>query len=217
MEEIAETTRRERKKEETRLKIIDIAMQMFRTRGFDTTTMDQIAAEADVAKGTLYNYFPQKEAIISQYWQDSLKAVRTQLSTMVQSLPDTKSRLNALFRKAAGWLKAQDAITSVYIRYRMQNIGDCEKNKSLRSGFEGILISLISAGQEAGDIRKDVDVRQLTGYLEMMYLLVCLRWIADPKAFPLEKNLTQMVDFFMRGSGTTGDRNKPGQRSPEKG
>lgn len=200
MGEIAETTRRKRKKEETRLKIIDIAMHMFRTRGFDATTMDQIAAEADVAKGTLYNYFPQKEAIISEYWQDSVKTTSAQIATMLHSLPDTKSRLKALFRKAAEWLKKQDVITSVYIRYRMQNIGDCEKNKSLRSGFEDILISLISVGQEAGDIRNDVDVRQLAGYLEMMYLLVCLRWLADPKSFPLEKNLTQMVDFYLTGA-----------------
>lgn len=41
------------------------AMALIRAYGFEETTMEQIAEEADIAKGTLYNYFPAKEAIIS--------------------------------------------------------------------------------------------------------------------------------------------------------
>ena len=62
-----ETGRVARKKEDTRQKIISAAMSAFKMRGFDATTMEQIAADADIAKGTLYHYFPVKEAIIDEY------------------------------------------------------------------------------------------------------------------------------------------------------
>jgi AcrR family transcriptional regulator len=44
-------------------------MDLFRKQGFESTTADQIAEEADVSKGTLYNYFPSKEAILQGYVQ----------------------------------------------------------------------------------------------------------------------------------------------------
>lgn len=59
-------SRIERKKEETRKKIISVAMDLFNRQGFDQTTVEQIAEVADVAKGTVFNYFPAKDAIVCQ-------------------------------------------------------------------------------------------------------------------------------------------------------
>lgn len=47
-----------RKKEKTRQVIITTAMNLFIQNGYEATTMEQIAEMADIAKGTLYNYFP---------------------------------------------------------------------------------------------------------------------------------------------------------------
>ena len=73
-------SRIERKKEETRLKIIAVAMSLFKAHGFDVTTMERIAAEVDIAKGTLYNYFPVKEAIVSEYIRRTFAGPRTSTS-----------------------------------------------------------------------------------------------------------------------------------------
>ncbi len=53
-------SRVERKKEETKQKIVSVAIALFQQKGFDDTAMEQIAEEVDIAKGTLYNYFPVK-------------------------------------------------------------------------------------------------------------------------------------------------------------
>ncbi len=52
---------RERKKAATRRAISDIATRLFMDRGFDHVTLADIAAEADVSKLTVSNYFPRKE------------------------------------------------------------------------------------------------------------------------------------------------------------
>lgn len=49
---------------ETRRKIMDVAKDLFRTVGYDTTTTRDIAKRAEIAAGTLFNYFPTKEAIV---------------------------------------------------------------------------------------------------------------------------------------------------------
>ncbi len=48
----------------TRQRILDRALDLFRTRGFEATTTRDIAVASEIATGTLFNYFPTKEAIV---------------------------------------------------------------------------------------------------------------------------------------------------------
>jgi AcrR family transcriptional regulator len=48
----------------TRQRILDVAQEQFAERGFDATTTRDIAGAARIAVGTLFNYFPTKEAIV---------------------------------------------------------------------------------------------------------------------------------------------------------
>ncbi len=59
-------------KNATRQRIIDAAQSLFVTRGFDATTTRDIAREAGIATGTLFNYFPTKEDIVGQLATESL-------------------------------------------------------------------------------------------------------------------------------------------------
>src|SRR3954462_9162056 len=52
---------RERKKQETRKRISDIATALFMARGFEHVTVAEIAEQANVSKMTVFNYFPHKE------------------------------------------------------------------------------------------------------------------------------------------------------------
>jgi AcrR family transcriptional regulator len=55
---------RERKKLQTRQHIADVAAALFAEHGFEDVTVDQVAAAADVAKKTVFNYFPTKEDLV---------------------------------------------------------------------------------------------------------------------------------------------------------
>lgn len=52
----------------TRQKLLDISLQLFRERGFDQTTMRDIAKAAGMATGAAYYHFPSKEAIVAAYY-----------------------------------------------------------------------------------------------------------------------------------------------------
>jgi AcrR family transcriptional regulator len=60
----------------TQQRILDAAIQSFRKRGFDSTTTRDIAVEAGVATGTLFNYFSAKEAIVEFLAQQALAKAR---------------------------------------------------------------------------------------------------------------------------------------------
>jgi AcrR family transcriptional regulator len=217
--------RRERKKQETRQKIIKIAMYLFRKQGFDATTMEQIASDVDIAKGTLYNYFPVKEAIICDYWQDSVRELKLQILEMIQLLPDTRTRLSRTFIKAANELfKAKQDIYKIYLSYWFKNLNNPALSERLQSGFEDIFTMIIKLGQQSGDIRKDMPLVMLVRLLEVSFLTACRSWLTDPRLFPLEQSLSQVVSLFVEGAGPGRRRSKtkpgtkglPGELSQEK-
>ncbi|MDB5389309.1 MAG: transcriptional regulator, TetR family [Planctomycetaceae bacterium] len=63
-------------KNATRRRILDAAVELFRTHGFDATTTRDIARAAEIATGTLFNYFDTKEAIIGQLASESFGKAR---------------------------------------------------------------------------------------------------------------------------------------------
>jgi len=102
--------------ERTRELIFERALELFRRRGFEETTMRDIARAAKVATGAAYYYFPSKEAIVSTYYDrvQSLHAARVQeelagkeglrarlgmvMHTKLEILQNDRMFLGALFR-----------------------------------------------------------------------------------------------------------------------
>lgn len=75
---------RERKRRETRKRIAVEAFKLFRERGYNAVTVDQIAEAADVSKRTFFDYFPSKDDVVGT-WQDSFV---TALADAVAARPD---------------------------------------------------------------------------------------------------------------------------------
>src|SRR5213595_3623780 len=64
------------KKEATRRRIVESAIALFRTRGFDATTTRDIARAASIATGTLFNYFDTKESLVASLAAEALAKAR---------------------------------------------------------------------------------------------------------------------------------------------
>ena len=77
--------RRGRRRAETRDRIIRAALGLFSERGVATTTVEDITNEADVGKGTFFNYFPSKEHILAHLCQLQMGKIRELVSRSIRS------------------------------------------------------------------------------------------------------------------------------------
>lgn len=195
--------RYERKKEETRQTIIDAAINLFYRQGFDSTTMEQIAEEADIARKTLYNHFPIKEAIIVEYLQRFVRQRAPEIGRLIQEHTDTRSRLVAVLNRLMEWakqLKMTKDIFRIYLSYQMQKIMTDSPEEIQRSGAQGFLAEIIKLGQESGEIRRDIPFEILVSQTDNIRAAGWIRWLIDPKKFVAQDYIEKSVDLFLYGA-----------------
>jgi len=84
------------KAEETRERIVDAALALFRDKGFDETTMRDIASAAGVATGAAYYYFRSKEELVMAFYSRTAEEARTLLPPAVERSKDLRKRLRAV-------------------------------------------------------------------------------------------------------------------------
>ncbi len=90
--------RKEREKRQRKEMIINAAQQVFFTKGVNNTTMDDIAQQAELAKGTLYLYFNTKEEL---EYGICMKGTNMMMDKMLEVVEDSDTGLENLL--AVGW------------------------------------------------------------------------------------------------------------------
>jgi AcrR family transcriptional regulator len=102
---------RERKKERTRQTLASAAMRLFAERGYEGTTVADIAAEAEVSTRTFFAYFPSKEDVFFTGTRERLSLVRQAFAGHAAALPPVsamRATLDQIMEAASGDLFAPD-------------------------------------------------------------------------------------------------------------
>lgn len=183
-----EASRRERKKRETQEKIFVSAMQLFRQRGLEGTSIEQITQHADVGKGTFYNYFSSKEAVVLEF---SRRAYRDMLAKGRQKENSgIRNRLEELIGDWAEFMIAEREMAWVAVRSRE----GAEYDLGLHYAIQGIL----TLGQREGQISPDFDPAFMAETLEGMIIQHFISWYVQGRG-DLKLELRRVLKVFLDG------------------
>ncbi len=86
------------KAEATRARILEAALALFQQEGFENTTMRGIAANAQVATGAAYYYYPSKDAIVMDFYQRSCDEMQEKLQHAIEDVRGLEAGLSQLIR-----------------------------------------------------------------------------------------------------------------------
>lgn len=192
-------SRVERRKEETKQKIVAVAMKLFKEQGVDGTTMEQIAEEVDIAKGTLYNYFPVKEAIIDEYIKRSSREKNSERILRLTNLPDSRSRMILSFSELIQGVQEQKEIFEKYLVYQMKNTISLQNEEAEKSGIYLLADEIIRLGQKNGEIRTDLPQGLMEDLFVFAFIEVAKQFYMGADKFNAQETIEQCVDLFING------------------
>ncbi|MFP4060865.1 MAG: TetR/AcrR family transcriptional regulator [Bacteroidales bacterium] len=159
------TERRVREKEQRRSDIIDAAEKVFFSRGVHQSTMDDVAMEAELSKGTLYLYFKSKEDL---HFAISMRGMDVLSEKLQQAYDISKTGAeNALEIGKAyiGFSKQYRNYFDSFLEFEastLETVDPLQKEKIFGDGSPlMVFVHVIEKGQKDGSIRDDIPSREL--------------------------------------------------------
>lgn len=176
--------RRARKRRQLTDRVAAMAFGLFEEQGYERVTMEQVAAVADIAKGTLYRYFPVKEALLAHQLQQEMAAGLAPLWPGLERQGSFAAQMSHWLQAWAQWHDARRRYLPHYLPYQFSAaIRERRDPRQHRlSGARQMLERLCNAGQQRGDVRADLPPSQLAAMLECLCLGAVLSWLARPDA-----------------------------------
>jgi AcrR family transcriptional regulator len=162
------TERKERDKNRRREEILFAAEKLFFTKGIENTTMDDVAAKAELSKGTLYLYFKSKEEI---HWEITQRHMDMVMESMKKRLDSSKNAIENLKIMAEVFIdhfNEEHAVAHSILFFQSVDLKKLNLDMELinRSFIEDSPIHLVSEyvkkGVDEGSIRDDIPAEALS-------------------------------------------------------
>ncbi|GES22699.1 putative transcriptional regulator TetR family protein [Acrocarpospora pleiomorpha] len=164
---------------ERRDHLVKLAAELFARKGFQATTVRQIAEEAGILSGSLYHHFDSKEAIVDEVLRTFLEDLIARYRAALHTDGDPRAVLSEMVRIGFGTLELHRAAITVmqndwsYLRSLPDNRFDYLVKAE--DEVERMWIEQIKRGQAVGQVRGDVDPK-LTYRMIRDTIWVAVRW-----------------------------------------
>jgi AcrR family transcriptional regulator len=152
--------------------IIEAAARVFANRGYNSTLIAEIATEAGIGKGTIYEYFPSKEdlffAVFEWFVEMTEAEARVSISALGGSASERLKALNDALLKS--WFEMLDMYSLVMEFWSASASSRMRQRfkKAFREGykdFRQLVSALISDGIETGEFQPEVDAESVAAAL----------------------------------------------------
>ncbi len=167
-------SRRELNKIQCRQRILKASRQLFSTKGYEETTMDDVAERAEVSKATLYNYFPGKDSLLMGIAEAELEQICQLIEGELSEIPSALERLRRVLLAFV-----LDSMCYISLSRKISYLNSCEDSDLFATRLEmvQILHHLILQAQEQGELRRDVSPAAITDLVMGLYLTTQFQWV----------------------------------------
>jgi len=150
----AETTKA-KSVEDKRAKLLEAALDLFETRGFDGVAVPQIASKAGVAVGTVYRYFETKEALVNALYRQIKQSYNDAILAPIPSGLPTREVFSTYWQRMTEFAREKPRATRFMDLHHHGAYLDAE-SRALSKTYAKAAESFVRDGRRRGDIR-DLD------------------------------------------------------------
>lgn len=184
--------------------IIHAARNLFASRGYDKTTMADIAEAIGVAEGTVYIYFASKQELVTAVAVDWFRAIAVSTEREVRAIHDPADRLRFLIQRHLDVIAGNPELYLTLVREVRSAAGYAQsRGREVNRNYTGLLKSTLAEAIEAGAINSDLTpgtLRDLVyGGIEHVAWAAILR--GETRTLDTAKLAAGIAATFLRGIG----------------
>jgi AcrR family transcriptional regulator len=189
---------RERQRRETRQRLYQAALSIFRDRGVAGARIDEIAQLAGVSRGTFYFHYPSKEDVLVQLMQESQLHIVERLDALSEDAPIDV----VLHEVARGMADLWQQEPRMLAEIGMVALRRTAKNLSEIDGSHPVQVALVpwfERSADRGDVGALIPPVLLSEFFLVNLFGAALAWCGNP-VVPLHDLLGNVVRFFLRAA-----------------
>lgn len=183
------------------------AIPIFGRKGFDKTRMDDVAKAIGVGKGTLYDYFEDKESLLEGAFEALMEGFFEEM--MPAEGDEDLSALETLRLLARGTIDALAAGTEMYAFF-LEYLLHQSRSEKPSSGLQGLLTmyrggisAILEKGIDKGELRPDIDVAQIAAAFAAWFDGAVFHKMVMPASTDLALMTSAFLDAYERGIVST--------------
>ena len=193
-------------KEAKKLEILHAAMQVFARKGIVKTKMIDIASEAGVGKGTIYEYFRSKEEIFTSAYQFLIKITERGVDSVLRSTDDPEKKLRLLMETSFNiFMHDGGEFAEIMMDFWAEGVRKKDSDvlkiinlKEIYAEYRRVLSQIFSDGIAKGTF-KPMDVYSMSSAFIGAFDGILLQWIMDQDAIDINKLSQVLFDAFLNG------------------
>ena len=193
--------RRARRKEETVRRIEEAGWRLFRSRGYEATSTRGIAEGADIAAGTLFNYFPEKRSLLIHLMQGQIdRALDEAFATMTAST--LEAELTYVFSALTRCYAKERRLSRVFVKELLFTDGQ-RRTKSAAWTFDLVkrVANLVRNAQRRGELDPSIDPMEAAQQVFSTHYFGLVTWLGGtiPSQAAQEKQFAASLRLLLRG------------------
>jgi AcrR family transcriptional regulator len=187
---------REKKKIETKNKIFEVAGKLFKEKGFDNTTVDEITREAGIGKGTFFNYFQTKAALLQEFGKQKEELVYNLVKDELTKSTSTKEKIKNTLVFVARSNEKDKELTKLFVFEYLRHYGYEERrSRSLNT----ILQDLLENGVKKGEVKIGIDVKRAAENITGIYYSSLMEWLWSNSEYSFSEDISKKIDMVFEG------------------
>ncbi|MDP3283497.1 MAG: TetR/AcrR family transcriptional regulator [Desulfobacterales bacterium] len=191
-------------RDKKRSEIAQKAIEVLAKRGFQATTIQEIADAAGLGKGTVYHYFKTKEEILSAVSEEIFHEMERSFGAALLRIDKPMEKLSALIEEALHVTEDVEHLFIVYTELWLMNIRGNKDNdymsviKNLHNDLKNLTAGMIDEGKKQGLWDKDTDSDALAAYLVASFDGVVVHYMMDKNNFDIRRVTKEFIRFVLR-------------------
>ncbi len=202
--------RRERRRRELRERVVEGALELVAEQGFEATTVEQIAASADIAPATFFNHFQSKSGLLAEITRDVADALEGLIEEHLGTDRTVAEQLEGLARHAADMISEHQKVSREVMLEMLRSGARPEDAAPYMASLHRPLATMLAAGQKSHEVRVDQDAEFLAEMVLGAFHATVSQWLSD-ETYPIAERLPRAASFIwdaIRADSAGGARNE---------